>query len=97
MTLTMRKILVLTIVGAIFVAGDALAITHWLAERGVIDAANSVRREFLTGTAITVIVALLILLTSSRAAGRTLLRRCDVCGHGTIGRGRYCSDCGSRL
>jgi hypothetical protein len=41
----------------------------WLAEHGLVDFAVQLREEFLTGTAITIIVALLVLLVPARSAG----------------------------
>ena len=52
MSLTIRKIIVIGVIGAIFLAGNVLLIANWL------------RENFLTGTAITVIIALLILLVN---------------------------------
>jgi len=62
MSLTIRKIFIIGIIGAIFLAGNMLLIANWLAEKGVPEKANWLRENFLTGTAITVIIALLILL-----------------------------------
>jgi hypothetical protein len=63
----------------------------------VIDWAKDARKEYLTGTAITVIVVLLILLVAPRGEGRRLLRRCPVCDHTLLSGSKYCSDCGSGL
>ena len=62
---------------------------------GAIEFATIIREEFLTGTAITIIVVLLILLVSP-GKGRGLIRRCPVCDHTLLGRGKYCSECGSK-
>jgi hypothetical protein len=80
MTLTIRKIIVLSCIGLILLLGNVLAVANWLAQKGVMDKANWVRQEFLTGTAIAVIVALLILLVSPKS-GRAVAfgRRCPVC------------------
>ena len=64
MSLTIRKILVIGLIGAIFLAGNVLLIANWLDEKGVPEKANWIRDNFLTGTAITVIIALLILLVT---------------------------------
>jgi len=80
MSLGIRKIIVLSIIGVVFLAGNILVVANWLAEKGVDQKANWLREEFLTGTAIAVIISLLILLTgpkrsdSNRAFG--LIRRC---------------------
>jgi len=101
MTLTVRKIIVLGLIGFVFLAGNILLVANWLAEKGIEQKANWLREEFLTGTAIAVIISLLILLTgskrsdSSRAFG--FVRQCPVCDHRLIGRGSYCSECGSKI
>ena len=98
MSLGIRKIIVLSLIGLIFLAGNILVIANWLAEKGVEQKANWLREEFLTGTAIAVIISLLILLTGqkqSRAFG--FIRRCPVCDHRMISRGSYCSECGSKV
>ncbi len=59
--------------------------------------ARHIRSEYLTGTAITIIVVLLILLVSPRAATRGLVRRCPACDHLLVGRGYYCSECGNKV
>lgn len=96
MTLTLRKLIVLALVAGVFLLANALVIAHWLRDAGVIETAASIREEFLTGTAITVIAALLILLTTPGRQALGLGQKCSVCGHRQVG-GRYCSDCGSRL
>ncbi|MHC4437312.1 MAG: hypothetical protein ACYS3S_08130 [Planctomycetota bacterium] len=68
----------------------------WLADKGVVDWAKNIRAEYLTGTAITIIAMLLILLVSPRARSRGLLQRCPVCDHVMLTRGSYCSECGSK-
>jgi len=59
MSLGIRKIIVVSLIGLILLAGNILLVANWLAEK-----ANWVRENFLTGTAITVILALLILLVN---------------------------------
>jgi hypothetical protein len=97
--LGVRKILVVSLVGGVFLLANVMFVAHWLNETGVVDWAGQLRRDFLTGTAITVIIALLILLVKSRAEGSVvgLIRRCPVCDHRILGRGSYCSDCGSKI
>ena len=81
MTLTTRKIVLVSLIGMILLLGNVLVIANWLIERGVQEKANRIRQEFLTGTAIAVIVALLILLVNPKGSGGTvrLFRRCPVC------------------
>ena len=100
MTLTIRKIMVLGLIGTIFLLANILVVANWLAEKGLPEKANWLREEFLTGTAIAVILALLILLVnpknaSSRAISFT--RRCPVCDKRVIGNPNYCGECGSRV
>jgi hypothetical protein len=97
MTLGLRKLIVAGLVGAVLLLGNFILVANWLQEKGVIDWAKDIRKEYLTGTAITIIVVLLILLV--RPAGNLLRsrRRCPVCDHDVPMTGRYCSDCGSRL
>ena len=96
MSLTLRKILVLGLIGSILLLGNVLLVANWLAERGVVDWARSMRSEYFTGTAITIIVVLLILLVSPAAKTSRLIRRCPVCDHVLVSRGSYCSECGSK-
>ena len=95
MTLGIRKLIVLVLVAALFFVANLIFVTNWLAEKGVIDWAVYVHKEYLTGTAVTIIVVLLILLVSPRSEGRRFFRRCPVCDHTLLGGGSYCSQCGS--
>ena len=96
MSLTLRKILVLGLIGTILLLGNVLLVANWLAERGVVDWARHLGSEYLTGTAVTIIVVLLILLVSPAAKTGGLIRRCPVCDHVLVSRGSYCSECGSK-
>jgi len=96
MTLTIRKIIVLGLIGSILLIGNILFVANWLSEKGVTDWAKNIRAEYLTGTAITIIAVLLILLVSPRAKTGGLVRRCPVCDHVLLSRGSYCSECGSK-
>ena len=96
MTLTIRKIIVLSLIGAILLTGNILFVANWLADRGIVDWAKNIRTEYLTGTAITIIVVLLILLVSPKTKARGSVRRCPVCDHVLLTRGDYCSKCGSK-
>ncbi len=98
-SLGIRKLVVISLVGGVFLLGNIWLVVNWLNEKGVIDGARYVRREFITGTAVTIIVVLLILLVKPgrEAAGRfRLMRRCPVCDHRLFGRATYCGDCGSK-
>ena len=94
MSLTIRKVVVLGLIGSILLLGNILFVANWLVEHGVVDWARGVRAEYLTGTAVTIIVVLLVLLVSPKAG--TLIRRCPVCDHVLLSRGNYCSECGSK-
>ena len=97
MNLTIRKIVVLGLIGSILLLGNILFVANWLSEHGVVDWARTIRSEYLTGTAVTIIVVLLVLLVSPRAKSGGLVRRCPVCDHVLVGRGSYCSECGSKV
>jgi len=96
MTLTIRKIIVLGLIGSVLLAGNILFVANWLSERGVVDWAKNIRGEYLTGTAITIVAVLLILLVSPKRTA-SLVRRCPVCDHVLLTRGSYCSECGSKV
>ena len=100
MSLGLRKVVVVGLVGGVFFMANALLVAHWLDRMGVISWADSVRREFLTGTAITIIVALLILLVPARHAVGSVagwLRRCPVCNERISSGAAYGGACGSRV
>lgn len=88
------------LIGMIFLMANILVVASWIAETGIAEKAGWVRREFLTGTAIVVILALLILLVSPRnASGKAIgfTRRCPVCDKRLIGNVNYCGECGSKV
>ena len=99
-SLGIRKLVVLALVGGIFLIGNIWLVVNWLDEKGVVDGARYVRKEYLTGTTIAIVVTLLILLVKPgrQAASRVgLIRRCPVCDHRLLGKGQYCSECGSKV
>lgn len=97
MPLTIRKLIVLGLIGSILLMCNILFVAEWLAEKGVVDWARDVRAEYLTGTAMTIILVLLILLVSPKASGSGLGRQCPVCDRRMLGSARYCSECGSNV
>jgi len=97
MSLTIRKIIVLGLIGSILLLGNILLVAGWLAERGVVDWARGVRSEYLTGTAVTIIAVLLILLVTPKTGATGLIRRCPVCDRVLLSHGSYCSECGSKV
>ncbi|MFC1635203.1 hypothetical protein ACFL5Z_10195 [Planctomycetota bacterium] len=101
MSLTIRKFVVLGLIGMIFLTANILVVANWIADSGISEKAGWLRREFLTGTAIAVTVVLLILLTNPKntSGGRAIgfARRCPVCDKRLIGDPDYCRDCGSKV
>ena len=97
MTLGIRKLIVLVLAASLFLVANLMLVANWLQDKGVIDWAKDIRKEYLTGTAITIIVVLLILLVAPRGGGGRSGKRCPVCDHAQEGGVKYCSDCGSRL
>ena len=95
MSLGIRKMAVLALVVGVFLLANLWFVVNWLQNQGVVDVARHVRAEYLTGSAITILIALLILLVRP-GKEQAWFRRCSVCDHLLVGRGRYCSDCGSK-
>lgn len=95
MPLFIRKLLIVALVAAVFLIANALAIAYWLSESGAVEFAAFIRREFLTGTAITILLALLLLLTRQPCASGRPHRTCGVCD-GQLAGGAYCPHCGSK-
>lgn len=96
MALGIRRLLAVSLVGGVFLMGNIMLLAHWFDSIGAVDFANAVREQFLTGTAITIIVALLILLVHPGAESDRILRQCPVCNHRLFCRGSFCSECGSK-
>ena len=97
MTLRIRKLIVLVLAAALFLVANFVLVANWLQDKGVIDWARYVHKEYVTGTAITIIVVLLVLLVAPRGESRRLLRRCQVCDHAVFDKGSYCAQCGSKV
>lgn len=100
MTIKMRRLIVIVPVASILLLANFLVLSEWLDRAGVIGWARSIRAEYVTGTAITVIATLLILLPSTAAAGQPPLERvrwCPVCDEELRPGARYCAACGSRV
>ena len=99
MYLTIRKIIVLGLIGIIFLVANVMVLANWLSNQGLIDWADNIRAEYLTGTAIAVIVTLLLLIVGpGQSSGRGVtLRRCPVCDRRLTGNPSYCSECGSKV
>jgi membrane-bound acyltransferase YfiQ involved in biofilm formation len=100
MSLEIRKIIVISLIGLVFLAGNILIIANWLVESEIEQKADWIREHFLTGTAITIIFVLLILLVSPKNGSSKVfafVRKCPVCDHRLIGSPSYCGDCGSKV
>jgi hypothetical protein len=94
-----KKIIVVALLAGIILLANARLVAEWLGRIGVIAFAQHMRSEYATGTAITVILAMVFLLGGDgaiRACGR-LVRRCPVCDHAMLRPGKYCGACGSRV
>ena len=96
MSIRKRKLLVLCVVAAVLAFANADTIMVWLLKLGVIPFAEYIKSEYLTGTSIAVIAALLFLLPG-RAVWAICIRRCAVCDAALLRRGSYCGECGSRV
>ena len=96
MTLSTRKLVVVGLIAGILLLANVGAIAGWLQEIGLIPWAQHLRKEYATGTAITVIVVVLVLLPS-RVVLAICVRRCPVCDCLLLRQGRYCCECGSRV
>lgn len=102
MMLGLRKISLLIIIGSVFLMANIVMVANWLSESGISAFAQTVKSNYLTGTAITIIIALLILLVGPKSASGSkvisLVRRCPVCDCVLLSsRGSYCSECGSKV
>ena len=101
MALRIRKLIVVGVIAAVILLANALVVAGWLDDLGLVASAGHLRTEYVTGTAIAVIVALLVLLPSATAARgrprRERFLRCPVCDEGLRPGGRYCPACGSRV
>jgi len=99
MSLTIRKVVVLGLIGTVLLMANILVVANWIAEKGLPEKANWLREEFLTGTAIAVILTLLILLVNHRGSSGAVgfIRRCPVCDKRLIGNPSYCGECGSKV
>ncbi len=98
MTIRIRKLMILAVLGIVLLLSHILTISIWLEEAGVIEWARRFRQEFVTGTAITIVLVLLVLVGPGQGAvgSSEWLKRCEVCGRRLLRAGRYCPGCGSR-
>ena len=96
-SLGIRKVTVIALIGGIFLVGNLWLMVNWLDGKGAIDWADSFQRVYLTPTALTIVVVLMILLVRPHAETTKFIRHCPVCEHTVIGSKKYCGDCGSKL
>lgn len=97
MSLTMRKAVVAGSVIIVLLLANAVVIADWLARLGLVGLAQGLRAEYVTGTAITIIVMMLMLLARPARGFAEPIRRCPVCDHELRREGNYCPECGSRV
>lgn len=95
--LSVRKAVIIALIAAVFLMANAWVVVSWLSDQGLIEWAGWFKSHFLTGTAITVIAAMLILYISPKASVRSFVSKCPVCDARVIGSKNYCPDCGSKL
>ena len=96
MTLTARKRLVASRVLLPIGFANLGMFVSWLETLGVLAWARRVCDQYITGTGVTVIAALLILLPSGTVIA-ICAQRCRVCDALLLRRGKFCSECGSRV
>ncbi len=62
LSLGIRKMIVVGLIGTVLLMGNIVLVINWLQAQGWIAWAQSIRYEYLTPTALTIIVVLMILL-----------------------------------
>jgi len=97
LSLGIRKMIVVGLIGTVLLMGNVVLVIDWMQAQGWIEWAQSVRHDYLTPTALTIVVVLLILLVKPRVESVGWIRRCPVCDHMTGSSKNYCGDCGSKL
>jgi hypothetical protein len=94
------KKFVLGLLAAVALLANALLLFRGLSKKEADEKTKRTQRVLLVGTAIASILAIVALLLKRRHEGdehRTSLGHCPVCDVQVLGRGRYCSECGSRV
>lgn len=92
----MRKIILVSAIALTLLLAGLPEFTELLARSGLIPLARHVRGEYLTGTALTVLLALLLLAPGAKE-GEVRPGACDVCDGAVAAGARYCPRCGSRV
>jgi hypothetical protein len=96
----LRKLVVLIVLATLLGLAGMPAIVAWFDRTGLIACARWARAEYVTGTAISVIVVLLFVLPGRSCRprrDRVGAHQCPVCDSPQFRRGRYCPACGSRI
>jgi len=91
---------VLGLLAAVALLANALLLFRGLSKKEADDKAKRTQRAFLVGTAIASMLAIVALMMKRHRESeehRTSLGHCPVCDVQLLGRGRYCSACGSRV
>ena len=96
MTLACRKRLVAGSILLLIGLANIGLLVSWLESQGVLAWARRVCDQHLTGTSLAVIATLLVLLPSGTVIA-ICAQRCRVCDAVLLRRGKYCSECGSRV
>lgn len=96
MTLAARKRIIAGSVLLLICIANLGMFVRWLETLGVLAWAQHVCDHYVTGTSVTVVAALLILLPSGTVLA-ICVQRCRVCDTVLFRRGKYCSECGSRV
>lgn len=94
-----RKLVLIATISLILAVAGLPGIAAALTELGLVGLARNLRAEYLTGTAITVIIALLILLPRHAIVAIRFIATtgtCHVCRRGISRPAKYCPHCGSR-
>ena len=100
MTLTNKKLILIGTIATLLLLANLWELVAWLDRVGLIGWAERLEMKYLTGTAITVIVVLLILLPSHPSTehrGSGPAQRCRVCRRPAHRAAKYCAGCGSRI
>ncbi len=95
MLIVNRKLSIIVVLGAVALLANVGAVADWLQAIGAVHWAQYVCAEYATGTALTVIVVILLLVPATVVCA-TAVTRCSVCDAALWRQGKYCPECGSR-
>lgn len=98
MSFRLRKCVIVSAITVTLLIANTSAIACWLEAIGAVAYARGIRQEYLTGTAIVVILAMVFLNFGGMSRPwRCFHRRCSVCRELAAKPSRYCPQCGSRI